>query len=236
MKKEKGGSKPEEEGLIVEIKKTVMRVFKFFHCLVTSKTFLIYATVFLAVFGFLLWGIGGEVGGTERHHIDEGFYIHTGLRYFYTVFNPSRSKFLELNVNATIIHPFVARFIIGVSLTASGITSLLRGNWAPIESAEVLVAGRVPSALMGSLTALAVFYLAKEIAGYKGGVLACMTLLSIPKFTAYSRMAMLDVYVTAFSTLSSAYLYSRVKGSNVTSKNIVVTSILMGLALGSKIT
>jgi 4-amino-4-deoxy-L-arabinose transferase-like glycosyltransferase len=87
---------------------------------------------------------------------------------------------------------------------------------------------------MGALTAFAVFYLSKEVAGDGGGVLSVVALLAIPKFTAYSRMAMLDVYACAFSILCSAYLYSRVKRGNVALRHIVIASALMGFALGSK--
>src|SRR5215216_802344 len=115
--------------------------------------------------------------GLEDWHADEPTYRKAGLSYVRDGnFNPNQE------------HPFLAKYILGVTQVVSGSSD------AP--------AVRISAATATLLTGLVLFAFARRVAGYWVGVLALALWTISPLTLAFGRDATLEVFLAFFSTLA----------------------------------
>ena len=115
--------------------------------------------------------------GLEDWHADEPTYRKAGLAYVRDGnFNPNQE------------HPFVAKYILGLTQVLSG-------------SSEAGVV-RIPAATATLLTGLVLFAFARRVAGYWVGVVALALWTISPLTLAFGRDATLEVFLIFFSTLA----------------------------------
>ncbi len=115
--------------------------------------------------------------GDEDWRTDEATYRQAGLAYVQDGnFNPNQE------------HPFLAKYILGVTQVVSGSS----------EAGAV----RIPAALATLLTGLVLFAFARRVAGYWVGVLALALWTISPLTLAFGRDATLEVFLIFFSTLA----------------------------------
>ena len=118
-----------------------------------------------------------------------------------------------------LLHPPFHRAIITVSYIFMGISEF---------------SSRFPTVLFGVLGILATYLLAKDITGDKKIALISATTLAISAYYfIYTRMAMMEVIITTFVTLS-IYSFSRYCKEN-TYRNAIIFGILTGFAMLTKI-
>src|ERR687889_2270296 len=92
------------------------------------------------------------------------------------------------NFNPNQEHPFVAKYILGLTQVLSG----------PSEAGVV----RIPAATATLLTGLVLFAFARRVVGYWAGVLALALWTISPLTLAYGRDATLEIFLIFFSTLA----------------------------------
>ena len=115
--------------------------------------------------------------GLEDWHADEPTYRKAGLAYVRDGnFNPNQE------------HPFVAKYILGLTQVLSG-------------SSEAGVV-RIPAATATLLTGLVLFAFARRVAGYWVGVVALALWTISPLTLDFGRDATLEVFLMFFSTLA----------------------------------
>ena len=115
--------------------------------------------------------------GAEDWHTDEQTYQKAGLAYVRDGnFNPNQE------------HPFLAKYILGVTQVVSG-------------SSEAGVV-RIPAAAASLLTGLVLFAFGRRAAGYWVGVLALALWTISPLTLDFGRDATLEVFLIFFSTLA----------------------------------
>lgn len=91
---------------------------------------------------------------------------------------------------------------------------------------------RIFSLIAGSLSIVLVFIIGKTLFSKKIGILAAILLALDPLWGAFSKMAMLDIYLSFFVLLSTFYLWNYFK--NPTMKNAVIFGSALGLAAACK--
>ena len=137
------------------------------------------------------------------------------------------------------VNPPVAKYVMGMSLSAAGEDWKWKLGESPPTSA--LVAARWPSALLGVLGCLGLWWIALETLGAPAAIIAALLLAASPLWLVVSRHAMTDVHGTAFAILSvGAFLpASRELGQErrwrVLAPWIALSGALSGLAVGSKL-
>src|SRR5829696_3949170 len=115
--------------------------------------------------------------GDEDWRTDEQTYQKAGLAYVRDGnFNPNQE------------HPFLAKYILGVTQVVSG-------------SSDAAVV-RIPAATATLLTGLVLFAFARRVAGYWSGVLALALWTISPLTLDFGRDATLEVFLIFFSTLA----------------------------------
>jgi 4-amino-4-deoxy-L-arabinose transferase-like glycosyltransferase len=115
--------------------------------------------------------------GLEDWHADEPTYRKAGLAYVRDGnFNPNQE------------HPFLAKYILGVTQIVSGSS----------EAGAV----RIPAATATLLTGLVLFAFARRVAGYWAGVLALALWTISPLTLDFGRDATLEIFLIFFSTLA----------------------------------
>jgi len=94
------------------------------------------------------------------------------------------------------------------------------------------LAAKLPSAIFGFLTVLAVFIFGKKLFSKSVGFISAFALLTTVHFLYYSRLSMTDITATFFIT-SSLFVYFLAKNSK---KNLhfILSGILIGLAVMTK--
>lgn len=94
--------------------------------------------------------------------------------------------------------------------------------------------GRIASAVFGSLTVLATCLLGKKLYNRKTGVLASVFLIFYPLHFLYSRLALPDVAMTCFATVSLIALVGYYQSKR--SKDLIIAGLLAGFAVATKYT
>ena len=97
---------------------------------------------------------------------------------------------------------------------------------------QILFWGRIPAILVSVLLAFYVFKWSLELFGPKAGIFALFLYAFTPDILAHSQFVTTDMGVTAFSFITIYYLWKLVKERS--RKNLVLTGIGLGLALGAK--
>src|SRR5215216_2365002 len=115
--------------------------------------------------------------GLEDWRTDEPYYRKAGLSYVRDGnFNPNQE------------HPFLAKYILGITQVVSG--------------SQDAGAVRIPAATASLLTGLVLFAFARRVAGYWSGVVALALWTISPLTLAFGRVATLEVFLIFFSTLA----------------------------------
>ena len=115
--------------------------------------------------------------GLQDWHADEPTYRQAGLSYVRDGnFNPNQE------------HPFLAKYILGITQVVSG--------------SQDAGAVRIPAATATLLTGLVLFAFARRVAGYWSGVLALGLWTISPLTLDFGRDATLEVFLIFFSTLA----------------------------------
>lgn len=189
-----------------------------------SKVDRLWATaVGLAVFA-LLFATEGWVGIPR----DESFYFHAAHEYagwFKALLHGGQNAFSEATIqrffNYNSEHPALMKELFGLS------DWLFHENlkWLPSTTAM-----RLPSFVLGGITAAALFAWGRTLFGLGGGLFAALSFFLIPRNAFHARLACFDFPVCAFWLLTT---YAAWRGA--TSKRWGwATGVLFGLGLATK--
>lgn len=97
---------------------------------------------------------------------------------------------------------------------------------------DIMFWGRIPIILLSVLLGWYVFKWGKELFGYKTGIIGLFIYAFMPNIIAHSQFVTTDLGVTAFSFIAMYHLWKFTRQPN--KKNIVLSGLTLGLALGSK--
>ncbi|HOT92988.1 MAG TPA: glycosyltransferase family 39 protein [Anaerolineae bacterium] len=200
----------------------------------SNKARFLILVLFLIFFAQLLYA-AAALSAT----IDEGFHITSGYEYLRTgkvrLFDehPPLAKALfawPLFLIPDLAPPETAPGYAGGDLIAVARATVL--TYTPID--RVIVACRVPVALLCVLLAASVYRLARKMAGVKGGLIALTLFTFDPNILAHGSLATTDLGATAFIfwTLVALYDYLRVPSR----KRWWTVAVLLGLAQLTKLT
>jgi len=120
-------------------------------------------------------------------------------------------KFKQGNFEANPEHPPLGKLLILVGINIFG---------------ENIAGTRIPALIFGTVSLLLLFLLSKELFNQKVATLAVLLLSLDPLWAAFSRLAMLDIFVSTF-IISSAFIFWRYLKNPKISK-----AILLGVSLG----
>ncbi|MFA6098504.1 MAG: glycosyltransferase family 39 protein [Patescibacteria group bacterium] len=101
-----------------------------------------------------------------------------------------------------------------------------------IQADTIIFIGRLPTILLSLLLGIYVFLWAKELFGYKAGLVSLFFYILCPNILAHGRYITTDLGVTAFFFITIYYFYKYLKYENW--KFLILTGIFCGLALASK--
>lgn len=97
---------------------------------------------------------------------------------------------------------------------------------------RVIFWGRIPIILLSVLLGWYVFRWGKELFGHKAGVIGLFIYALMPNIIAHAQFVTMDLGVTAFSFIAMYHLWKFTQQPN--RKNIILSGLTLGLALGSK--
>ena len=141
-------------------------------------------------------------------YFDEVYYVAEGAR-----------EILHSMVDLNAIHPPLAKEIMAASMA-------LLGDWP--------LAWRLPGALLASAVPPAVYLTALWLLGSRyAALLAAVLVMLDPMFFVEARIAMLDIYVLAFSVLAMAAFSAHLRWGGLGS--LYASGALFGLAVSSKL-
>jgi len=92
--------------------------------------------------------------------------------------------------------------------------------------------GRLPIMLLSVLLGWYIFKWGREMFGYKAGFIGLFIYAFMPNIIAHSQFITMDLGVAAFSFIALYYLWKLTKDPS--RKNIILSGLTLGLALGSK--
>ena len=136
---------------------------------------------------------------------DEKYYVEAALKYS------------QGNSLVNLEHPPLGKLLIQAS------TSIFGQN---------LAAARLPSLIFGTFGIILVFFLSKKLFGKKTAVIASIFLATDPLWAQFSKVAMLDIFVSTLILASAFFLWNYLKSP--TFKNLLLFSGLLGLATAVK--
>jgi len=183
-----------------------------------NKNYLLLILLLLTLIFRLL-----RVSTPNRYIFDEVYHTVTARGYSQGIkeaYNPF-SKSPEPNTAYDWLHPPLAKLIQATSIKALGDSSF---SW------------RLPSAIFGTLSVFALYYLGLTIFKKKSTALLAATLLSLDGLhLTMSRVTMNDVFVTTFIIFALTFFY-KVISSKLSDyrKNLFLTGLFTGLALATK--
>ncbi|MHA1617567.1 MAG: ArnT family glycosyltransferase [Candidatus Njordarchaeales archaeon] len=137
---------------------------------------------------------------------DEITYVEAGIKYL---------KYFDFEYNVE--HPPLAKYLIGLSVLALGTTEF---------------SARLPIAILGTLTCLIVFFLAKELYDQYTALLSSILIALSTYHIAHSRVATLDVPLTFFYVLTILLFWKGLKNRWY----LLFSGIALGLAIATKYT
>lgn len=220
----------------------------------SNRSWLLVSSARLFVVLLLLWMLIThftiDLRGLRWYSGDEGNWIHFGERAF-------RLAFLERNYGETVwaedFHNFGARnpvlgkYLMGAALYAAGYGeedvggpytyvfhnsvkwNRERGNLPPV---RVIVAARLPVALLGVGTCLLVLLIGRIIQGWRTGLIALVWLAGNELMLESSRAAMTDVPETLFISLTCLVLLVSLQHWNVRTWQSLAWAALIGMSAG----
>jgi len=97
---------------------------------------------------------------------------------------------------------------------------------------RVIFWGRIPIILLSVLLGWYVFKWGRELFGFKAGIIGLFIYAFMPNIIAHSQFVTMDLGVTAFSFIAMYHLWKFTRQPN--KKNIILSGLTLGLALGSK--
>src|SRR3989344_2775703 len=97
---------------------------------------------------------------------------------------------------------------------------------------RVMFWGRIPIILLSVLLGWYVFRWGRELFGYNAGIIGLFIYALMPNIIAHAQFVTMDLGVTAFSFIAMYHLWKFTLQPN--KKNIVLSGLTLGLALGSK--
>lgn len=97
---------------------------------------------------------------------------------------------------------------------------------------RVLFWGRIPMILLSVLLAWYVFKWGTALFGYKAGLIGLFIYALMPNVIAHSQFVTTDMGVAVFSFIALYYLWKFTQSS--TKRNVILSGLVLGLALGSK--
>src|SRR3989338_9769412 len=97
---------------------------------------------------------------------------------------------------------------------------------------RVMFWGRIPIILLSVLLGWYVFRWGRELFGYNAGIIGLFIYALMPNIIAHAQFVTMDLGVTAFSFIAMYHLRKFTRQPN--KKNIVLSGLTLGLALGSK--
>ncbi|GCE31486.1 hypothetical protein KDA_69700 [Dictyobacter alpinus] len=118
-------------------------------------------------------------------------------------------------------HPPLVKILIGTSIALNNLMGHPLGE---------LMAGRLPSVVMGTLLVLGIYWLGRSPFGTKIALLAALALAISPWLVYFSALAYLDMTMTSFITLASLLLWHAIKRPWL----YPVVTFLVGLGAASK--
>ena len=194
----------------------------------------------------------------ERYHFDEAGWITAGMQYSdllakRDLSDPAWQENLRKFGWPT---PMVAKYIIGYSARKLGPNgpnetfsallynfnhdlrwNIVNGN---VPDPALRYAAQLPIAILAALTCLFVFYIGRELAGWKIGLLAAILLVSNPTMQASGRVAMTDVpgiFFVTFAVLVMIFLLRAIEqigrgenGAAFRVRDIVPLGVFTGIA------
>lgn len=197
---------------------------------------------------------------SQGYHWDESKFITSGSFYFNLLINGDFDSIWWSDEGETgqfaylgWPSPQIAKYMWGASLYLHGYTEPLRfwnldtskdfewniqaGNVPP---KDILMATRIPIALLGGLTCFLVYIIGLKLAGWKTGVLASLILSRHPLMLFYGRVTEPGMVMIFFSTLTIVLLISYLQSlrDNKFKSFFYLFSVglAIGLATGSKLT
>ncbi len=99
---------------------------------------------------------------------------------------------------------------------------------------RILFWARLPIVLLSVLLGWYVFRWGRDLFGYQGGLAGLFAYAFMPNIIAHSQLVTTDLGVTAFVFISLYYFWRLLNSDLKNKKNLVMTGIFLGLALGSK--
>ena len=97
---------------------------------------------------------------------------------------------------------------------------------------RVIFWGRIPIILLSVLLGWYVFKWGKELFSYKAGIIGLFIYALMPNIIAHAQFVTMDLGVTAFSFIAMYHLWKFTH--QPTRKNVILSGLTLGLALGSK--
>ena len=152
---------------------------------------------------------------------DEPLYVYAGRNYF--------QSFLRFNFETDIWrinaeHPPIAKLLIGFA--SSVFIHLLGGE----NTHNLYFAARLAPVAAGTLTCVAIYLFGRRCYGEKAAFLASILTAVSPWLVYYSTLAILDIFVSFFITLTFIFLCY----AEADRKYYIPVGIFLGLAVGSK--
>jgi 4-amino-4-deoxy-L-arabinose transferase-like glycosyltransferase len=114
--------------------------------------------------------------------------------------------------------------------TAMGVFSLLYGAETPFEVSRLLL--KSINALLGALTGLAMFAVARRVAGLTAGVLSALLIVFSPLYNDISQQVICDVPSGYFAALCMVFVARLLDGERL--RDYLLAGVAAGLAAGSK--
>lgn len=185
-----------------------------------AKKILIFILLFAAA--TRLW----RLSYPEKFYFDEVYHAHTAIAYArndprgYEWWNPSPVPGTAYEW----LHPPISKLLMAASIKLFGENSF---------------AWRLPGALFGVLAIYLVYALTKELVGESSGkniaLLAAFLASLDGLLLVQSRIAMNDIYVTAFILASTFFYWRSLKGkSRARRKNLLLSGLCTGFAIATK--
>ncbi len=99
---------------------------------------------------------------------------------------------------------------------------------------RVIFWGRIPMILLSVLLGWYVYKWGKELFGYKAGITGLFIYALMPNLIAHAQFVTTDVGLAVFSFISIYYFWRLLKAELHGKKDLILTGVFLGLALGSK--
>lgn len=202
------------------------KIISFFNLKITKICILI---ILLSVFSFFLITNAKKdaITSDEPVHIAAG-YLKTFGEFRFNFEHPPLINYLTGWSIRLFAHPNKAIHDPGEQYAYGDDFLFLSGN----DAQEILFAGRLPIIVFSILLALLIFYWARSLWGYWGGMIAMLLVVFCPTLLAHGKLATTDMGSTFFLVLSMWGLYWL--SQKFTFKKILIFSLIIGLTIASK--